>query len=89
MWAVNFWKMYIFKVLPVFSGLNLKDLITDLCVRQNLHSEIDINEKKDKANNALLAQGNSSEDDGNNTVVSFLTRGSIVAIAANRKPIET
>ena len=40
--------MYIFKVLFVFSGLNLKALFTDLCVRWNLHSEIGLNEKKDK-----------------------------------------
>ena len=38
--------MYIFEVLFVFSGLNLKALFTDLCVRWNLHSEIGLNEKK-------------------------------------------
>ena len=37
-----------FKVLFVFSGLNLKVLFTDLYVRWNLHSEIGLNEKKDK-----------------------------------------
>ena len=36
----------------------------------------------------MFAQGISS-DDGDNTVVSFLTSGSIVAIAADRKSIET
>ena len=36
-----------------------------------------------------MAQGISSEDDGDNTVVSFLTSGSIVAVAADRKPPET
>ena len=40
--------MYIFKVLFAFSGLNLKVLYTDLCVRWNLHSEIGLNEKKIK-----------------------------------------
>ena len=43
--TVNF---YIFKVLFVFSGLNLKALFTDLCVRCNFHSEIGLNEKKIK-----------------------------------------
>ena len=38
--------MYIFKVLFILSGLNLKVLFTDLCVRWNLHSEIGLNEKK-------------------------------------------
>ena len=38
--------MYILKVLLVFSGLNLKLLFTDLCVRWNIHSEIGLNEKK-------------------------------------------
>ena len=37
----------------------------------------------------MFVQGISSEDDGDNTVVSFLTRGSIVAIAADRKSIKT
>ena len=37
----------------------------------------------------MLAQGISSEDDGDNTVVSFLKSGSIVDIAPDRKPIET
>ena len=37
-----------FKVLFVFSGLNLKPLCTDLCAGWNLHSEIGFNEKKDK-----------------------------------------
>ena len=40
--------MYIFKVLLVFHGLNLKALFTDLCVRWNLHSEIGLNEKNVK-----------------------------------------
>ena len=40
--------MYIFKVLFVFSGLNMKGLFTDLCVRWNLQSEIGLNEKKIK-----------------------------------------
>ena len=35
----------------------------------------------------LLFRGISSEDDGDNTVVSFLTSGSIVGIAENRKSI--
>ena len=39
--------MYIFKVLFVFSGLDLKVLFTDLCVRWNHYSEIGFNEKKD------------------------------------------
>ena len=38
--------MYVFKVFSVFSGLNLEVLFTDLCVRWNFHSEIDLNEKK-------------------------------------------
>ena len=37
--------MNIFKVLFVFSGLNVKALFTDLCVRCNFHSEIGLNEK--------------------------------------------
>ena len=40
--------MNIFKVLFVFSGLNLKALFTDLCVRWNFHSEIGFSEKKVK-----------------------------------------
>ena len=40
--------MYIFKVLFVFNGLNLKVLFTDLCVTWNLHSEIGLNEEKKK-----------------------------------------
>ena len=40
--------MYIFKVLFAFIAPNLKVLYTDLCVRWNLHSEIGLNEKKDK-----------------------------------------
>ena len=44
----QFLEMYIFKVLFVFNGLNLKVLFTDLCVRWNLHSEIGLNEKKIK-----------------------------------------
>ena len=40
--------MHIFEVLFVFSGLNLKDLFTDIYVRWNLHSEIGLNEKKEK-----------------------------------------
>ena len=43
--------MYIFKVLFVFSGLNLKVLFTDFCsVRWNLHSEIGLNEEKKRKN---------------------------------------
>ena len=42
----QFLEKYIFKVLSVFSGLNLKFLFTDLCLRWNLHSEIGLNEKK-------------------------------------------
>ena len=38
--------MYIFKVLFVFSELNLKVLFTDLCARWNFHFEIGLNEKK-------------------------------------------
>ena len=40
--------MHIFIVLFVFSGLNLKALFTDLCVRWNFHSEIGLNEKRIK-----------------------------------------
>ena len=34
--------------LFAFSRLNLKVLFTDLCVRWNLHSEIGLNEKKER-----------------------------------------
>ena len=44
----QFLELYMFKVLFVFSGLNLKVLFTDLCVRRNLHSEIGLNEKNIK-----------------------------------------
>ena len=40
--------MYIFKILFVFSGLNLKALFTDVCVRWKFHSEIGLNKKKIK-----------------------------------------
>ena len=40
--------MYIFKVLLVFSGQNLKALFTDFCAKWNFHSEIGLNEKKIK-----------------------------------------
>ena len=38
----------IFSSNLVFSGLNMKVSLTDLGVRWNLHSEIGLNEKKDK-----------------------------------------
>ena len=40
--------MNIFKVLFVFSGLDVKAVFTDLCVRCNFHPEIGLNEKKIK-----------------------------------------
>lgn len=48
-----------------------------------------LNKAHSRSNDALLAQVISTEDDDDNTVVSFLTSGSIIAIAADRKSIET
>ena len=48
-----------------------------------------LNKAHSRSNDALLAQVISTEDDDDNTVVSFLTSGSIIAIAADRKTIET
>ena len=47
-----------------------------------------LNKAHSRSNDALLAQVISTEDDDDNTV-SFLTSGSIIAIAADRKSIET
>ena len=42
-----------------------------------------------RSNDALLAHCISLEDDGDNIVVSFFTNSFIVAVAADRKSIET